>query len=118
MVSWMPKPPSAPLDYLAREFSEAQSLRSGDPELYRLVEQGLRSVEGARWVEVADALRYATGGWAVFFQDTAKRDRRALCWLVAAARHEHWISGVNHAIWLRSMFRKIPDAARHLAEME
>ena len=69
-------------------------------------------------MEVAEALRGCTAGWLPFFREMADRDRRALCWMTAAAHYEGLMSGANPAPRMRAEFRKIPDVRRQLAELE
>jgi len=108
----------SPLEYLREEFSRYAPHLKDEPELRWLIQEGLRSAEGARWVEVAEAVQGCTLGWAPFFLEKSAQDPRALCWIVAAAYHEGRFSGVNHAGWLRSTFEKIPDIGGRLGELE
>jgi len=106
---------ASPLQYLERGFDEHGVLLKADPELYRIVEQGLRSSEGARWVEAAQALSQGSSGWQGFFLEKVPGEPRALCWIIAAARYERWTCGSDPAPWIRLAFGKIPAIATLLA---
>ena len=114
----MAKPPLSATDYLAREFRNNSSLQASDPDLYRVIEQGLRSSEGARWVEAAEQISHGSRGWAALFLEKVLQDHRALCWMVAAGHYECWTCGSNPAPWLQKLFQKIPEIERHFSELE
>lgn len=114
----MAKPSRSAAEYRRHKLPKNTSLLKWDPRLYRLLEEGLQSADGGRWREAAEAVGDGSRGWAPLFLEIAAEDRRALCWMVAAAYHEHWTCGSQPTPWLRSLLRKVPGSAEALAELE